>query len=383
MGAAAGSLMCGPGDFKYSDNKIKDEYSATLRIRTDLMVPSAIKAGSAWERAAKISWDLSQDIKITVSLFKTDMDLSSFNKPSISTNFKIMHAKQLLFELRDRKKIDHRIRKNPGNLRGQKGQTRYSIRKIIQKKNLNKSKSEGSIKPSLQGCSLETYDLILPPWSDTWRLKCAVAQKSGIPARDQFLLCSNMTAESALEHNDPAASLSDLPVYSEQPKKPKLKHYYTSSSNIYGEKMSNTNRVATSTSTPRSTHLDLVICVPRFPRWQMNYEKAPSTDCSDMSSNTKASFCLTPSPTDRSQQELQSIMHLNSTRPSCDRTSENEPQVQPKNFEMLNSGNMPKKEPSGVLEVLFPNCLGQCVAASIEDIPLKDRSGYKDERVER
>merc|ERR1719382_2066262 len=189
-----------------------------------------------------------------------------------------------------------------------------------------------------------------------------------------------MTAESAVEHNDPAASLSDLPVYSEQPKKPKSKHYPdTLRVNTYCEKMSNTNRATTSTRTPRSTNLDLLICVPRFSRWQMYYEKAPSTDCSDKSSIKKASFCLTSEPTNRSQQELQTIVRFNYNRDTSDRASENESQVQPKNCEMSNSGNMPKTEPNGVLQGLFPNCLGQCVAASIEDVPLRDRSGYEDD----
>jgi len=123
MGASlsAGSRICHPRYCMYSDNETEDKLPTTTRnYSTDLMTPSAINAGSAWDRAAKISQDISQDIKITVSLFKTDIDLSWLNKSSVSTKFKKVKAEQLLIELRNGNYIDQRIRVKSSKVRGEK-----------------------------------------------------------------------------------------------------------------------------------------------------------------------------------------------------------------------------------------------------------------------
>lgn len=374
MGISAGSRICFPGNCVYSDDESEIKCPSTFRCySTDLMTPSAINAGSSWERAAKISQDISQDIKITVSLFKSDIDVSCFNKSSVSTNFKIVKAKELLLALRNGNYIDQRIRKKSGQLSGEKRQLPHSIRHFIKQKHPNKAKSEERIKSCSQDNSLETYDLTLPSWSDIWRLKCAVAQVSGIPARGQFLVCSNMTAETALEYNHPAASLSDLPVHSEQSNKPKSKPLPGMLSfNISGQEMSNTNDFTSSSGVPQSKHLNLVISIPRLSCWQMSYEKAPSIDCSDKSSQTGASFCLTSESSDRDQLELHSTVDLKTNLDWSERTSENELQVQPENCEMWKVGINPKKEPDEAL--LDSKSCGQSVGTSIEDFALEDLS---------
>jgi len=380
MGASlsAGSRICHPGYCVYSDNETEDKLPTTTRCySTDLMTPSAINAGSAWDRAAKISKDLSEDIKITVSLFKTDIDLSWLNKSSASTSFKKVKAEQLLTELRNGNYIDQRIRVKSGKLSGEKRQKQHSLRNLIKQThlNLNKAKREDITKSFSQESSLETYDLILPSWSDIWRLKCAVAQLSGIPARCQFLLCSNMTAETALEYNHPAASLSDLPVHSEQPDEPKPKLFPgTLSFNISGQKDSNTNGFTSTSGVFQTTYLNLVISIPRLSRWQMRYEKAPSIDCSDMSSHTGATFCLISESSDRDQLELHSTVDLKSNLDSSNRISENELQVQPENRESGKSGNIPKKEPDEALPGTVTKSCGHSIAATIEDFSLEDFS---------
>jgi len=360
----------------YFDDETEDKLPATNGNHSrDLMTPSAITAGSAWDRAAKISQDTSGDMKITVSLFKTDIDLSWINKSSVSTTFKKVKAKQLLIELRNGNYIDQRIREKSGKLSGEKRQKVHSLRYLIKQKHLNKAKCEDRTKSCSQESSLETYDMILPSWSDIWRLKCAVAQLSGIPARCQFLLCSNMTAETALEYNHPAASLSDLPVHSEQPDEPKSKLFPgTLSFNISGQKDSNTNDFISSSGVPQSKWLNLVISFPRLSRWQMRYEKAPSIDCSDMSSQTGATFCLISESSDRDQLELHSTVDLKSNLDSSDRNSENELQVQLENCEIGKSGNISKKEPDEALPGTDTKSCGHSIGASIEDFSLEELS---------
>jgi len=374
MGASANSSIC-LGECVHSDNESNDHCPKTLRYSTDLMTASAINGGSSWEQAAKISWNTPQDFRITVSLLKTDTDLSWVNKSSVSTKVKVMKAKQLLFQLSDGKYIDQRRRKKSGKTSEQK-QTRNSICKSVQQKHLNKVQCQDSIKSSPEDSTLETYDLILPSWSDTWRLKCTIAQLSGIPARDQFLLCNSMTAESALEHNYPAASLSDLPVNYKPPEKTKSKLFPGRLSfNFSGEKMSDSKRFTTTSSVSHSTHLNLVICVPRLPLCQLSSDKAPSIDSSDNSSKGGASCPLASESSDRGQPELQSIVDSNDNSDSSQRIMANKTHMQPEKCEVYKSAAyMPKKEPDGVLHGLVPKCRGQSVAYSIEDFALENWS---------
>jgi len=289
----------------------------------------------------------------------------------VSTKVKVMKAKELLFQLRNGKQVNQR-RKKSG--KSEQKQTRHSICKSVQQKPLNKAQCQDNIKSFPDDSTLETYDLILPSWSDTWRLKCTIAQLSGIPARDQFLLCNSMTAESALEHNYPAASLSDLPVHYKQPKKTKFKLFPGRLSfNFSGEKVSDSNTFTTTSSVSHSTHLNVVICAPRLPLCQLSSDKAPSIDSSDNSSATGASCSLASESSDRGQPKLQSIVDSNDNSDSGERILENETHVL-ENCEVYKFDYMPKKEPNGVLHGLVPKCRGQSVADSIEDFALENWS---------
>lgn len=351
MGSSDSSLICQPGQCMYSDTETEDNCPSTVSYGTDFITPSAIKGGSAWEQAAKISQDISQDIKITVSVHKTDIDLSWINKSSVTTTFKIEKVKQLLLELHNLKGVDQRETRKSGE-------------------SLNKVHCEGRMQSCSQDSSLETYDLTLPSWSDIWRLKCAVAQLSGTPARYQFLLRGTMTAESALEHNHPAASLWDLTVQSEHPKKRKSQLPGKLSFNISGQKNSSTNGFTSSSGLPQSTLLNLIICVPLLLCSSENLQKVPSIDCSDKSSQTGASFCRTSESSDRGQQELQPPVDLKCNLDSSDRNSENGWEVQTEDSEISNSGNI-QKEPSGEID---SKSHGLHVGASIEDFALEDLS---------
>jgi len=376
MGASADSLMCAPGDCINSNIESEDNGLRTFRYSTDAMTPSAIHAGSAWEHAANIPEEISQDIKLTVSLFNTDIDLSWCAKSGVSMDFKVMKAKQLLHELREGKYIDQRIQEKPDKLSGAKRQHQYSIRNLINNNFVNKAQSKDSIKSSSLDSAPEKYELNLPPWSDTWRLKCAFAQLSGIPARDQFLVCSNMTAQSSVELNHPATSLSDLPVYSEQPKKPKSKHFPRMLSfNISGGKTSNANSSSTSSCVPQSPHLDLIIIASRSSRSELYLEQGPSIDSSDKSSKM-GSFYAISELSDGGQPEFQnlstqSIIEMNNIGDSSDPISLGEQYGEQENSQKRNCVDIPKKNSYGTLPILSPI---ESAADSIEDFALEDWS---------
>jgi len=285
MGAAADSFVCLPGDCGPSDAESDDCHSQDYDVTRDLMVPSAIHGGEAWKQAIHIPKTTLPDIEITVSLFKTDICLSGSDA---TIEEQISKAEELLEKVRKGKHIDKRNSDEQLSKRPEQ----YSIKKILDKKRFSRSADRGSSKSSSKDSSLEKYEFRLPPWSDTWRLKCVVAKLCCIPAKEQFLVCNNMTAQNSVQLNHPATLLTELPAYSEHIEKPKPPPLLDMPSiSTSGGNLTSPGSVKTHTSGSPCPRLDLVVIVPHSLS-KGKYKQGRSVDLSDGSSKYGPSFCI-------------------------------------------------------------------------------------------
>jgi len=264
MGAVVEPFNCIPVSCGF--RKIED----TIPIgSSEDLFPSALVGGKAWEQASYIAEKALPDINVALTLFNTDLDVSCANRSTAPIETRIILAKQLLDDVREILCNDHLANECTSDYINY---LRPSSMRELTKRALESRSMKSGYKKNM----VQKYDLKLPPWCNTWRLKCAVAQLFGIPCKDQFLLCSKMTAQSSLKWNHPASLLAELPVYPSQQEKPKRKDVHTkiNFSAINGTK----KRGKRASNAAKSSYLNLVICISRSARYQLIGKNGASLD---------------------------------------------------------------------------------------------------------
>jgi len=174
-------------------------------VESEECIPSALRGGALWDQAAHIPETPSPELEICVTVIKTSIELPAAHE---TIEVRLAKAEKLLQWLREWNFIDQPLlsKTSLGRL-FERQPSRFKQRLLG-----SASPSGGRPKrPPTQ--QVEMCDLTLPPWANTWRLKCAVAYIFSIPAKSQYVACSGMTADSCVTLNRPESLVMELPVY--------------------------------------------------------------------------------------------------------------------------------------------------------------------------
>jgi len=174
-------------------------------VESEECIPSALRGGALWDQASHIPETTSPDLEICVTVIKTSIELPA---PHETIEVRLAKAEKLLQWLREWNFIDQPLLSKTSFARLFERQPSKLKQRLLG----SASPSGGRPKrPPTQ--HVEMCDLTLPPWANTWRLKCAVAYIFSIPAKSQWVACSGMTADSCVTLNRPESLVMELPVY--------------------------------------------------------------------------------------------------------------------------------------------------------------------------